>query len=421
MTNRGLDLTSAQLAVWIGQYMRPASPSYNHGMVRLIEGPLDIVRFERAVRATVGETEALNVVFIPGGERVIQVRRTTPAPSLRVIDMCAKTDPLDAATQWCLRDMDTRADLARGPLFEHALFVLEADRHLWYQRFHHILLDGFGEHLVADRVAQRYSAEDRDAEPAGFGPLARVVNDERDYLASRQCRADQEFWLDRMAHRASSNVPVFSGRHAFPSGVLRRRSGNVDAEPLATLGRRAGGSRSHAALAAIAQLIGRVSGVDEVVLGVPVLPRPADPSLAQIPSMRINFVALPVPCHDGLDLEAITRAVVQEMRDNRPHRRYPIERLSRDLDLVRTGQRLYGPAVNIMPYARDVEFTDCHTTTHDLGRGAKLIEDVAINMFARSERRVELSVEANADAYSEIEVDQVFAKILESMKMPGKL
>ncbi|MCX2185015.1 hypothetical protein KV205_31510 [Streptomyces sp. SKN60] len=414
-----LELTSAQLAVWIGQYMRPESPSYNHGMVRLIEGPLDIDRFESAVHATVHDAEALKVAFVLDGDRIVQARNAVPAPPLQIIDMRGERDPFDAATRWCQRNMGTCADLARGPLFEHSLFLLGACRYLWFQRFHHILLDGFGEHLIADRVAQTYSTNDGDAKPSGFGSLACVVNDEKAYLDSRQCTDDREFWLERLALRA--DAPVLSGRCIPPSGVLRRRSGTVDVRELAARGRRAGGSWAHAALASVAQLVGRVSGADEVILGVPVLPRPADPSVAQVPSMRINFVALPVPCHDGLDLAAMTQEVVREMRDNRAHRRYPIERLKRDMDLVRTGRRLYGPVVNLMPYARDVEFTGCQTTTRDLSRGTKLLEDIGVHMFARTDRRIEMSLEANAEACSDGELDQHFNQVIESMNMLGRL
>ncbi|MFD9623771.1 condensation domain-containing protein [Streptomyces virginiae] len=415
MTDRGLDLTSAQLAVWLGQYMRPESPAYNHGMTRLIEGPLDISRFEGSLRATVDDTEALNFVFIRDGERVVQVDRVWPTRPLRIIDMRGESDPLDTATQWCLRDLNTCVDLSRGPLFEQVLFTLGADRHLWYQRFHHILIDGLGEYFVADQVARRYSAGSGGAGLDACGPLEHVVNDERGYLDSQQYRDDREFWLNRLTRRA--DAPVLSESSAIPSGLLHRKFGSVHVEPLNVVGRRAGGTWAHAAMAAVALLVGRASGVDEVVLGVPVLPRPTDPSVAQIPSMRINLVALPVPCHEELGLTAIIQAVVKEMRENRLHRRYPIERLKRDL----YGRRLYGPVVNLMPYARDVEFAGCRTTTRNLASGFKSLEDIAIHMFARTEQRFELNVEANADAYTEGAVGQHFNQVLEIMKMRGEI
>jgi Condensation domain len=50
-------------------------------------------------------------------------------------------------------DLQRPTDLLRGPLFAFALFKTEADRFLWYARYHHIVIDGLSRSLIARRVA----------------------------------------------------------------------------------------------------------------------------------------------------------------------------------------------------------------------------------------------------------------------------
>ena len=56
-------------------------------------------------------------------------------------------------------DLAKPVDLLRGPLFRFVLFKAAPARFFWYQRYHHVLIDGFGVVLF---------------KPAGGGYLHRV-------------------------------------------------------------------------------------------------------------------------------------------------------------------------------------------------------------------------------------------------------
>ena len=70
-----------------------------------------------------------------------------------------------------VHDLDQAVDLSQGPLFTEALFKISADRYYWYQRIHHIVIDGFGVSLLAESLAslRDWRAENLQAQASSAG------------------------------------------------------------------------------------------------------------------------------------------------------------------------------------------------------------------------------------------------------------
>ena len=73
-----------------------------------------------------------------------------------------------------------------GPLFRFALFQTWSDEFYLFACFHHMVIDGTGITLIANRIATVYAAIVSDAPipPAFFGSLADLVRCESEYEAS---------------------------------------------------------------------------------------------------------------------------------------------------------------------------------------------------------------------------------------------
>ncbi|XVM10718.1 condensation domain-containing protein [Bacillus subtilis] len=82
----------------------------------------------------------------------------SPDVQLHVIDVSSEPDPEKTALNWMKADLAKPVDLGYDPLFNEALFIAGPDRFFWYQRIHHIAIDGFGFSLIAQRVASTYTA-----------------------------------------------------------------------------------------------------------------------------------------------------------------------------------------------------------------------------------------------------------------------
>src|ERR1700730_6754222 len=199
--NNPLPLSDAQLGIWCAQAIDPSSPAYNLAEYLEIDGSIDATLFETALRQVVSETEALCVRFVSSADGPRQIIGAPPDWSMSFIDVSAAADPHAAAQRWMKADLARPTDLARGPFLSQALFKAAPDRFFWYSRYHHVVMDGFSFALVARRVADVYTvlAAGLAADAGTFGSLARLLEDEASYRASKRFGEDRQYWMDHLA------------------------------------------------------------------------------------------------------------------------------------------------------------------------------------------------------------------------------
>ncbi|MDI1481022.1 myxochelin non-ribosomal peptide synthetase MxcG [Polyangium sp. y55x31] len=394
-------LSAAQHGIWLGQALDPASPLYNAGECIEIRGAVDPAVFEASVRQAVAEAETLHMRFVTTEDGPTQLLEPSLDWPMHRIDVGAEADPWAFVQTWMQADLEKTVDLTRGPLFTEALFTAGPDRTYWYQRAHHIALDGFGFSLIARRVAELYTARTDGRSRVGppSGSLLRVIEEDRVYRASPDCERDRDFWIRRFADRPA--IVSFGARPTMVSRPALRRTTSLSPstmERMQAVAHRTGASWPDVFVAATAAYGHGLTGATEIVLGLPVMGRLGSVAV-RIPSMVMNIVPLRVPIPNGASLSELARHVAGEMRASRPHLRYRYEHLRRDLKLVGGERRLFGPVVNIMPFDYDLRFGGHRAIAHNISAGP--VEDISINVYARSDGRgPRVDFDANPDCYS---------------------
>ncbi|WP_051905992.1 MULTISPECIES: non-ribosomal peptide synthetase [Streptomyces] len=379
-----LPLSAAQREIWFAEQRLDSTNSvYRVGEYVRIDGPLDTALFERALRRTVGEADALHVRFAESGDDARQtVRRVTDWP-LPYVDVGGRPDPSAAATAWMREDIRRPMDLACGPLFRHALIGLGDDCHIWYHSYHHIVMDAFGAQLIARRVAAVYTAfaEGRPCDPSPFGSLRRLVHSDSVYRSSEQFTRDRAFWNGRFADRPRTPRLVVPSR-STPAELLRSttRLGQDRLERIREITRRARVPWSQLAIAAATAYVHRMTGADDVVVGLPVAAR-TDVVVRQTPGMTSNVLPLRVPVRQGLSVAGLLREVSDRVRDVVAHQRYRGEDVHRDIALPDAAASRYAPLVNVMSFDYDLRFGAHPATVHNLSSG--LVGDLAIAVWDR--------------------------------------
>ncbi|MEU1453576.1 amino acid adenylation domain-containing protein [Streptomyces avermitilis] len=419
-------LLAAQEGIWTGQQLDPDSPAYNTAEYVHIHGPVDAAAFHAALHHVVAETEALNVAYVVDDQGR---PRETVAPAgdwrLYTADLTAEPDPHAAALAWMDQDIARPVDLARGPVFGHALLRIAPREYLWYHRVHHIALDGFGLSLVARRVAQVYTALTA-GEPvgeSGFGTLASVRDEERAYRESARFTKDRAYWTDRYADRPPVATPA--GRSALPSRTFHRRVVDLHAaqtETLRAVARDLKVTWSEVLLAVTAAQLHHATGTPEIVLSLPAMGRLGSVSL-RVPCMVRNILPLRVTVTASDTLRDLAARISRELRAGLPHQRYRYEQLRRDLRLVGGQRRLSGPGVNIMPFEYDLRFAGCRSTVHNVSAGP--VDDLSVNVYDRSEGAgLRIAVDANPGLYTKEDVaalqEGLLALLSEAVAAPDR-
>jgi nonribosomal peptide synthetase MxcG len=396
----GMPLSAAQSGIWLGQQLDPDNPVYNTAECIEIRGPVDPVMFERAVRQTVQEAEALHMRFVLPGDEPRQEPALSSDWTLPVVDLSGEQDPWQAAQAWMDRDLGRTIDLERGPLFAQALFRAAPDRFFWYQRIHHIAMDGFGYSLLARRVADLYSTgmEGRVCQTGAFGSLCAVVDEDLAYRSSKNFERDRDFWLERSAGWPDP-VSLSHRRAPFARGFIRRTAYLPPAglEALAAAAGQAGVQWPDALTAVTAAFLHRQTGASDIVLGLPVMGRLGTASL-RVPCMVMNIVPLRLSLDPTVSLSGLMRQVAEELRRIRPHQRYRHEQIRRDWKLLNGERRLFGPVVNIMPFDYHLRFARHPAIAHNLSAGP--VEDLSIGVYARSDGTgLRIDFDANPACY----------------------
>ncbi|GAA0263883.1 hypothetical protein GCM10010492_76160 [Saccharothrix mutabilis subsp. mutabilis] len=391
-----LRLGAAQEGIWTGQQFDRDSPAFNTAEYVEIRGPVDVPLLVAAVRRAVSEVEALNVVFGEDADgRPFQ--RVAERPwSVDVVDVAGEAEAL----AWMRADLATPVDLASDVVFRQAVLRLGPEHLLWYQRVHHIALDGYGLSLVARRVAEVYTALVEGREPAehAFGSLASVVAEDESYADSPRLAAAREYWTAKAEGRAE---PVVLARRAGKlARSVHRVTADLDAADIAALkdvARRAGAMWSEAVTATFAAYLHRMTGAAELTLALPVMSRLGSVSL-RVPCMVTNVVPLWVTVEDRTTLTDLTAQVAAELRAARPHLRYRYEQLRRDLKLVASERKLFGPSVNIMPFDYDLRFAGHRGVVRNVSAG--LVEDLVVHVYDRADGSgLRLVLDANPNCY----------------------
>ncbi|MDO8226528.1 amino acid adenylation domain-containing protein [Bacillus cabrialesii] len=411
-------LTGAQTGIWFAQQLDPDNPIYNTAEYIEINGPINIALFEEALRHVIKEAESLHVRFGENMDGPWQMINPSPDVQLHVIDVSSEPDPEKTALNWMKADLAKPVDLGNDPLFNEALFIAGPDRFFWYQRIHHIAIDGFGFSLIAQRVASTYASlmKGQSAAARSFGSLQAILEEYTDYRASEQYEKDRQFWLDRFAD--GPEVVSLADRAPRTSNSFLRQTAYLplsDVSALKESARYFSGSWHEVVIAVSAVYVHRMTGSEDVVLGLPMMGRIGSASL-NVPAMVMNLLPLRLSVSTSMSFSELIQQISREIRSIRLHHKYRHEELRRDLKLIGENHRLFGPQINLMPFDYGLDFAGARGTTHNLSAGP--VDDLSINVYDRTDGSgLRIDVDANPEVYSESDIKLHQQRILQLLQM----
>ncbi|MFE0254772.1 amino acid adenylation domain-containing protein [Streptomyces sp. NPDC059010] len=406
--NTALPLTAAQQGVWVAQRLAPDSPLYTCGIYYDVPGPVDRALLTRAVEQAVAETEALRIRFHEdgetGGDTGRETVRQTVDPSvtgeLKYLDLGGEADPAAAARAWIDADLARPVPVTGERLFQHTLLRLGPDRHWFHFRYHHILLDGYGQVLHCRRVLEVYTALAAGEDPpaSGFGTLNEVLAEENAYLGSARHERDGAYWQREFADLPES-TELGSGATGLAPSLPGARLRLPEQTALRVRGL-AGSRWSLPVIAAMAAHTHRVTGAHDVVVRVFMAARLSPHALAT-PAMLVNDVPLRIPVDGATTFTELLDRVAARLAEVTRHQRYPHDELRRDLAAAAHPGTLSGPSLNVLSFAAArLPFGPVQAEAHQLASGP--VRDLALHAWGDPEAAdgIELTVNAHPGRFT---------------------
>lgn len=398
-----MGLTAAQRGIWYAQKLAPSSPMYHIGQFIEITGPLDVDRLETAVVRAVAETPALNLAFGEDDDGPYQYAKAA-VPAVQFTDLSQCGD--EAARERTARelmdsDMAQARNVEEDGLLHTEVIRISGSRHFFYQRVHHLLLDGYSAVLVLRRVAAVYEAlaagENMGCAPGlDYAPLKDLIADDHGYQSSAVAASDTAYWSDELA---GNPVPTgLAGRPLGTTDSLVRSTQGLSPSAVEAL-ESASGTAPSLILTAAALYLHRMTGEQHVSLALPVTARRG--KLAKTtPSMLSNIVPIRLDVTPGATVQDMVTTMGGKLRGALIHQRTRFESLS--------GHSGYqGPSVNILPVLENISFGEATGAMNILSTGP--IDDLSIivhGLGQGSRAGVTVQFAASADLYSQAGLDE---------------
>ncbi len=272
-----LPLSYSQQRLWFLSQLDEDSTNYNIPLGWRLQGRLDRVAWRRSLDRLFARHEALRCTFV-AGEDDPQVQILSGDRGLPVVehDLRARPDAQAALLDLCQEEACTPFDLAREPLIRGQLIRLADEEHVFLLTQHHIVSDGWSMGVLVRELSSLYRAFEA-GEDDPLPPLAIQYPDyaawQRQWLSGERLQRQAQYWRDTLSGApARLALPTDRPRPAQQSFAGASVPVVIDealTRGLKRLSQQHGTTLFMTVLAAWAAVLSRLSGQDDIVIGVP--------------------------------------------------------------------------------------------------------------------------------------------------------
>ncbi len=413
MTTR-LPLVAAQPGIWMAERLSTLPGAWSVAHYVELRGALDPTLLGKAIVAGLQQADTLSLRFEEEEGEVRQwlaADRTFAEPS--IIDLRTAPDPHRAATERMQADLaqDLRVD-GGNPLVCHQLLRVGDDCWYWYQRYHHLLVDGFSFPAITRQIAAIYRAWQRgEATPESpFTPFAEVVDEYQRYAGSEAWQRDKAFWqAQRQALPAPASLSAAPlGGRAAGSDIWRMKL-EMNADAFRRLAGHAPQCQpADLALALTTLWLGRLCNRMDYAAGFIFMRRMGSAALTSTGPV-LNVLPLAVHIDARETLADLAMRLAGQLKKMRRHQRYDAEQIVRDSGKAAGDEPLFGPVLNVKVFDYQLDIDGVEAVTHTLATGP--VNDLELALFPDETGGLSLEILANKARYDEAELRRHMARL----------
>lgn len=332
-------LSSAQQHLWFIARVEGGSAAWHVPLALRLHGELRVDALEAALNGIVNRHETLRAVFFEVAGDPLQQVLPDGRFVLQQVDLRGHDEA--SVLERLRREVAAPFDLSTGPLMRSALLRLAADDHILLITIHHIVSDGWSLGVLIKEFDTLYAAYLSGA-PDPLSPLPSQYADyvawQRQRLARPQVQAQLEYWKNHLQGApALIDLPTDRPRPAtrsYRGAIVPVLLGPELTNELKALSRQLSSTLAMMLFTAWAIVLMRLSGQQDVVVGIPV----ADRRRTEFEPLIGYFAetwALRVHCEDDLTIHDLLRRVRKTMLEAQGHRDVPFEHVVQALQPIR--------------------------------------------------------------------------------------
>lgn len=398
-----LPLVAAQPGIWMAEQLSDLPNAWSVAHYVELTGPVDAPLLAKAVVAGMMQADTLRTRFTEDNGEIGQwVDESATLPEPQIIDLRAHADPHAAAQAQMHADLNQNLRVDSGqPLAFHLLIQVADNRWYWYQRYHHLVVDGFSFPAITRQIAAIYRAwSNGDATPASpFTPFAEVVEEYQRYRDSEAYVRDGAFWAGQRKQLpppvSLSSAPL-PGR-AATTHILRLKL-TADRYAFSQLASTSQIQRTDLALALVALWLARLTGRMNYAAGFIFMRRMGSAALTATGPV-LNVLPLAVNINAQETLPELAQRLAGQMKKMRRHQRYDAEQIVRDSGRAASDEALFGPVFNVKVFDYQLDIDGVQAVTHTLATGP--VNDLEMALFPDEQGGLSIEILANKQRYDE--------------------
>lgn len=404
-----LPLVAAQTGIWIADQIANPRNAFTIAHYTEITGHIENTLFDKAIRQGLAEADTLHAqFFIDDNNEPMQKLPCYYTPQqVHAPQWLDFTQDQDPSAPYKVMEQDLATELpvdGDQPLYRHVMMKIsnQPERWIWYQRYHHIMLDGFSFDMLTRRILAIYDAirKNRLPKPSPFTPFSAVVEEYHRWQHSAKKTEAMTFWKNYTKQHINPVSLAFE-RYTLPAWTKPytcKRKFSIS--QFATITTNPSLSRYQPVdilMAVLIIYIYRMSGEQKLSIGFPYMRRIGSAALCAAGPI-VNILPLQINLTDEMVLADVTQTLQDEIKHVRRYQQYEAEQIRTDIGLSGMQDALYGPIFNYKIYNDELKLEGLTIKNHVLAMGP--IDDLEFELSFYQDH-LYLTLLANPAKYSE--------------------
>ncbi len=330
--------SSAQKRLYVLQQFDKTSTHYNLPFRVYFGGDLDQTRLEWVLQQLIQRHEALRTTFFINADQLQQKIQPQLDWQLAIEDLTDSSQDLDKQLQAFIQPFE----LSQAPLFRARLLCLGEKNHLLLLDFHHAIADGVSVELFWRELTQLYQAHRVTDLPPLRLQFKEFAAWQTERLSSQALQQQGDWWLQGFQGEIPVlNLPYDFARpssQSFVGDTLFFQLAPSLSQDLRQLSQTQGCTMHMLLLSAFNILLHKLSGQQDIVVGVPVSLR-GHSDLNKVMGMFVNTLAIRSAPQKTKTTGDFLNEVKQASIGAFDHQDWPLENLVEGLNLSRDMSR----------------------------------------------------------------------------------
>ena len=340
-------LTDAQKEIWLSCILGgdDANLSYNESVSLEFSGGLNKKDLWEACEYLVERHESLRMSFSADGNFFMVYNHLKPFKIQKDFSIFTERDKKTAVEEFLDQEASFVFDIKNGPLVRFSLIELSHESFLFTITAHHMVADGWSFGVMLEEVASIYNALKSNKsinlpDAVQFGQYAEEMELFSD---SPEYQSTEKYWLENYKLIPEQlELPTDRPRPVQRTFQSRRIDFELPAElvkRIKELGKKSKSSLVSTIMAAFEIFLSKITGQDDIVLGLPAAGQAATDHLVLV-GHCVNLLPIRTKVDHHLSFEEYLGKRRLELLDDYDHEKYTFGNLIKKLNIKRDTSRI---------------------------------------------------------------------------------